>query len=379
MPSLKPFAWHGLLCLLPEDWSPLKLEGDGRRGLALFADLQRTRLELRWQRLRRPPADVEAMLRQAVAQAAGTAAVSRARVFPLVPAAPPSALTARQAAPASPDVAVTPGVATSTTTPASSDAPTTRATTASPDTPASPETAAAAADGTPDDVSPTAADPKEGVTAVYLEDEPPYRCDYAAVYFPASRRLLELHYPLRRPERTLEERILPTVAEVPDAGPTPWAVFELTCLTPAGYRLERHRLNAGDLALFFVTGTRFRRRGWLSVRQIAVASLALQRTRLFGWLRAMQKPDDRLYRAAGDAEETEVEVAGQQHRGLRLPMRRRRRYGWMRWLPPACITIGCHDTARDRLVIVHGTSELEVRQLAATVGLGLIRPRSPDT
>lgn len=365
MPSLKPFAWHGLLCLLPEDWSPLKLEGDARRGLALFADLQRTRLELRWQRLRRHPADVEAMLRQAVAQAAGTAAAPRARVFPLVSSTPPSAPTARQAAPASPEVAVAPDVPATPATPASSPA------SASSDTPAAP------ADGTPSDLSPTAVESEEGATAVYLEDEPPYRRDYAAVYFPASRRLLELHYPLRRPERTLEERILPTVAEVPEGGPTPWAVFELTCLTPAGYRLERHRLNAGDLALFFATGTRFRRRGWLSVRQIAVASLALQRTRLFGWLRAMQKPDDRLYRAARDAEDMELEVAGQQHPGLRLPMRRRRRYGWMRWLPPACITLGCHDAARDRLVIVHGTSELDARQLAATVGLGFARLTGP--
>lgn len=292
-----PFAWHRLVIPLPDKWSPLKLEGDSRKGYAEFADLHRVRLGVRWQQFRREPKDVEGMLRAVVKEAAGLLESKRARRVPV-------------------------------------------------------------AGG-----------------ALYLEDEAPYKRDFAAVYLPASRRLVQLIYPLRRRETVLEQEILPGVAEVPPEQPAPWGVFELTCLTPAGYRLERHRLNAGDLSLFFVTPRRGKGlvgpAGWMSVRQIAVASLALQRTRLFGWLRAMQKPDDRYYRAAKEAEETELEVAGQRYGGLKLGMVRRRRYGFLRWFPATCVTLGCHDTERDRLVVVHGTDEVEVRQLAATVGLGL--------
>src|SRR5688572_8681477 len=46
-------AWQGWRVELPARWSPVKLEGDFDRGYALFADLHRPRLGLRWEKVRR--------------------------------------------------------------------------------------------------------------------------------------------------------------------------------------------------------------------------------------------------------------------------------------------------------------------------------------
>lgn len=371
---MRPFAWHGLVCLLPDDWSPLKLEGDARRGFVVFADLQRTRLELRWHRLGKPPADAEAVLRSAVARAAGMTLASQARLLSLGMADAPALSRPSPATVSATSLRPREALAADDKCAAGEAALCSR------DVSADRDVAAGESDVSDPakEVSRPGGSAEPPVAAIYLEDDPPYRRDYAALYFPRTQRLLELVYPLRRRERVLEEKLLPTFYEVADGHPCPWAVFELSCLTPPAYRLERHRLNAGDLSLFFrsTNGRWGGRRGWMSVRQVAVASLALQRTKLFGWLRAMQRPDDRLYRAALEAEPVELEVATRRYVGLRLPMRRRRRFGWMRWLPESCVTLGCHDVARDRLVVVHGTDELVVRQLAATVGLS-VGPPSP--
>src|SRR6476659_1330851 len=46
--SSTSFAWHGWHICLPRSWNPIKLEGDYRKGSALFADMDRPRLALRW-------------------------------------------------------------------------------------------------------------------------------------------------------------------------------------------------------------------------------------------------------------------------------------------------------------------------------------------
>jgi hypothetical protein len=293
-----PFAWHRLILAIPDKWSPLKLGGDAAKGSAEFADLHRPRLGLRWDTLRKPPADVEKLLRRSLQAELGTVAAAEAR---------------------------SPGVC-----------------------------------------------PTGASHCLIYDDTHPYKRDLAVAYFPASRRVVQLSYPLRRRENTLEHELLPGLTEVPPGDAAPWAIFELTCLTPPHLRLERHRLNAGDLSLFFVgprrLGGLLAPAEWYSVRQIAVASMALQRTRVFGWLRAMQKPDDRLYRAARTAQPDTLQVAGYEFPAERLTMRRRRRFSFLRWYPRSCTTLACHDTQRDRLVIVHGTDEQVVRVLSATIG-----------
>lgn len=212
--------------------------------------------------------------------------------------------------------------------------------------------------------------PAGASAALLYTDAAPYKRDVAVAWFPGPRRLVQLSYPLRRRETTLERDLLPGLTVVGEGESAPWCVFELTCLTPPDLRLERHRLNVGDLALFF---TAPRRWGlavrWASVRQIAVASLALQRSSMGGWLRTMQKPDARLYKPAKAPEPTTLAVAGREHEGLLWRMPLKRRYRWLPKVPRACLTLGCHDVPRDRLVLVHGTDEGLLRQLAATVGL----------
>ena len=82
--------------------------------------------------------------------------------------------------------------------------------------------------------------------------------------------------------------------------PTPWSIFELSCIVPASFRLTGQRLNAGDLSLQFTERRAhrdgpprcfFRRR--LTVRQIAVAELALRRLPLDRWLAEQERPGGR--------------------------------------------------------------------------------------
>ena len=42
-------SWHGWTIALPEDWSPVKIEGDWHKGSILIADFHATRIALRWQ------------------------------------------------------------------------------------------------------------------------------------------------------------------------------------------------------------------------------------------------------------------------------------------------------------------------------------------
>jgi hypothetical protein len=51
-----PVAWQGIRFDVPTDWSPLKIEGDFEKGFISLADLERTQLGVRWERVRKAPA-----------------------------------------------------------------------------------------------------------------------------------------------------------------------------------------------------------------------------------------------------------------------------------------------------------------------------------
>lgn len=304
---MRPFAWQRVIVPMQEKWAPVKLEGDATKGGASFADLHRPRLGLRWQRVRRVPADPEAMLRRVMKEEVGALGLKEASVPEVLPAGASHAL-------------------------------------------------------------------------VY-EDIEPYRRDFALAYFPAAKCVVGLSYPLRRRENVLQNEILPGVTVVPDDAPAPWSVFGLSCLTPPALRLERHRLNAGDLSLTFVGPRAWRGlrppTTWAVVREIAVPELALKRTKLEGWLRTLQAVDARFFKPAKASAPTTLTAAATEFAALRLDMPRKRRWRWLgSTLPKSCLTLGGHDPARDRLVLLHGTDETLLREIAATLGVGVGEPAS---
>src|SRR5262249_8072777 len=72
---MTPIAWQGWNLKLPEAWNPLRLEGNYDQGQALFVDLERPRLGLRWQKLskrayRDPAKTIERVLREEIGQLA---------------------------------------------------------------------------------------------------------------------------------------------------------------------------------------------------------------------------------------------------------------------------------------------------------------------
>jgi hypothetical protein len=201
-------------------------------------------------------------------------------------------------------------------------------------------------------------------STLYIEPQPPGR-DVWIGYSKTSGRLLQLAYHAHRREHILAGMVLPTIADFPADRATPWAVFDLSCVMPADMALVGQRLNAGDLGLTFAD--RWNR---VTVRQLAVAQLALQRTPLDGWIAEQQRTMSRHYRAVGVSSDVNVRVGGGRSiTGRRARMARRRRFGMMRWrLPREYVTFALHDDVRDRVVILHGTDEELLCAIAATLG-----------
>jgi hypothetical protein len=284
------FAWQGIRLELPHRWNPVKLEGDYHRGHALFADLHRPRLGLRWQRPKRRSFDPEKWSVQAMREEVGMLAAEEARPFEM------------------------PG------------------------------------------------DQWQG-SRLYVEPDPPGR-DVWFGHSGISGRGVQLVHHAHRREQVLAKQVLPTLQDLPLDQPTPWSVFELSCIVPGGMKLAQHQLNAGDLILRFTA-----RRRELIVRQVAVAQLALKRLPLEKWLSQQAKVQRRHYRLVDKPQETVLAAhGGQELTGVHQAMVRRRRFFWARWIPPRLENYVLHDKVRDRLVLVQATDDEMAREVAATVG-----------
>ena len=203
-----------------------------------------------------------------------------------------------------------------------------------------------------------------GSPLLYVEPDPPGR-DVWVGYSGPSGRLLTVVYHVHRREHPLASAVLPTLADDDADRAAAWAVFDLSCVVPAGMALTGQRLNAGDLALSFAD----RRGAQLTVRQIAVAHLALRRQPLARWVADQQKPLAKHYRP-GPTEVGPSTAVGR--------LARRRRYLLARHHPPSLATLAVHDERRDRLVILHGTDESLLRVVAESVGAAVgDRPSTP--
>ncbi len=197
---------------------------------------------------------------------------------------------------------------------------------------------------------------------LYTEPQPPGR-DVFSGFSDTSGRLLQVAYHAHRREHILAGSVLPTLRDLPTDRATPWSIFDLSCVVPGGMRLTSQRLNAGDLGLTFAD--------WhhqITVRQIAVATLALQRQTLDGWITDQQKTQKRYHRPSNVFSDTTVAVAGRDQPARSSEVKRRRRYFLMRNQPKSFSTIAIHDQTRDRVVILQGTDESLLQVVAGTVG-----------
>lgn len=196
---------------------------------------------------------------------------------------------------------------------------------------------------------------------LYVEPSPPGR-DVWIAHSPKSGRIVELIHHVNNPANALESAIVPNLKDLAPAGPMHWAAFDLRCTVPPGMRLKSHHFSAGDLTLLFKQANQM-----LSVREIAVAKLALSRMPLEKWL-AREQPSLH-YRPGGPVVESNHRCTdGRQLIGIIQPMARRRRFFFMRWLPARSVTAAYHDADRDRLVLLRASDEALLEQVAQSVG-----------
>ena len=197
---------------------------------------------------------------------------------------------------------------------------------------------------------------------LYVEPKPPGRDVWVALS-PASGRLIEIVYSCRSDDHELADRILPSLRDSARSEAWGWRLFDLSCTSPAGYRLKSQLLNAGDLSLAFSRASQT-----LVVRQIALAKMALARRPLVKWLGAHERSSAPYYAPVGSPREIAVDRDGDQLVGVQQEARLRQRFAWMWWLPRGQTTLALHDEARDRIVIVQGSEGALACEVAGSVG-----------
>lgn len=193
----------------------------------------------------------------------------------------------------------------------------------------------------------------------FCEPEPPGR-DVWVGKSPASGRIVELIYHVDRRDAVLAAELLPTLFDTAPTAETAWAVLDLSCRIPAGFRLVSQGLAAGDLRLTFEKG-----RQRISVRQIGPARLALSRQPLEKWLEQQLYPSRKFYKTEGKPAPVTIADAVS---GLRQNQSKKRRAFLFRSIPRAVSTLILHDRARDRIVLVQADDEKSAIALAGTVG-----------
>jgi hypothetical protein len=208
---------------------------------------------------------------------------------------------------------------------------------------------------------------------LYLDDNPPGR-DVWVGYSSKTARVIEIIYHARRRDRVLAETILPALHESSPEAPTPWSIFDLTCQTPPGFHLATHRLMAGDLALNFFS----RQRERLTVRQIAVAELALSRMSLSEWLANQQQALLPHFCPRGSLREIKLTISGRKLDGFARDAEKLKRFMFHRWLPQKITTLALHDPELDRLLLFGGTDPTSIETFAATVGTVMQNRETPD-
>ncbi len=280
-PHLQPsLCWQGWRIDLPDRWDPVKLEGDAIKGLILLADLERPRLGVRWQTLKKS-ADVAKAVERAMRDEIGQLAADEA-----IPTSPSDQWVGGQ---------------------------------------------------------------------LYCDPEPPGR-DVWIGFSRATNRLFQLSYHCQRRDRVLADKLLPTLS---DAAAGDWAIYDLNYRLPAAAKLVRQRLNVGDLSLEFEVD-----RKPLVIRQIAAASVTLQRQPIERWLASHQGLRKKHYRPIEQPRPIELARGV----GVARTITRRRRHFLLRRLPKLLSGVAIHDMQRDKILIFEATDEAMIRAIADTEG-----------
>jgi hypothetical protein len=188
----------------------------------------------------------------------------------------------------------------------------------------------------------------------YSEPKPPGR-DVWVGMSRVSGRTIELVHHVHEGE---ESRMDDLVRDLRD-GEMGWAVFDLSCRIADEWRLESHRLNAGDLSLEFA-----RKGERMSVRQVAVAHLALKRMPIERWLEEQIRPRMKRFRRVGECEPMKIETM----EGLSCRLERRMLARWNMGLPASICQAALHDVKRDRLVFIEAKDGAAVGELARSIG-----------
>jgi hypothetical protein len=197
---------------------------------------------------------------------------------------------------------------------------------------------------------------------MYTEPDPPGR-DVWLGTSAATGRTIEIVHHVYKDEESNMDLLREGLADCSRDGELEWAAFDLSCRTAAGWRLESHRLNAGDLSLTFA-----RKSKKLLVRQMAVAQLALKRMTIERWLDEQVHRHLKQYRQTTEPARMTVETDGRVLEGMFCHLGRRKRFVWNRKLPGAICVAALHDEKRDRLVFVEAGDQSVAEKLAQTIG-----------
>ena len=110
----------------------------------------------------------------------------------------------------------------------------------------------------------------------------------------------------RHVQQRVVSRVLPSLEAADREGPTPWALFDASFRSPAGFVITGRRVNLGDLALLFSGRDRTRLLLW----QVYPAELALARRDMSTWLDRMPFRERRRIRPWVEPEPWRVQAAG---------------------------------------------------------------------
>lgn len=203
-----------------------------------------------------------------------------------------------------------------------------------------------------------------GEALAYFDPDPPGR-DVLIGFSETSGRLIELTLHRQPGEAKKLADIAESLVDSAQDAELAWSVFDLSCTTPAGWSLSGKALNAGDLSLSFVNA-----KDTLTIRQLALARLALKRQPIERWLEDLQQPHGGRYRSVnGKSDVAWKGFDGQELKGVVSCVALKTMLRWAWTLPKQWAYAVLHDESRDRLILAQSTDAAAMETVCRSVGL----------